>query len=794
MLNIKKATSFIVGSVLSANILLTLPTSAFAAEDTIHTFVFDDYTIEYEVKGSWANMEQVSVTLVNTGDVTIENWMLYFDPNGQVSNIVNAKDSLTSAGTVYFKNSGYNANVAPRSSVSFSYMVDNCKEIPDNFTLCQSRTEKEDGYNVSLIYGQNWGDSFNGSIMIENTTAEPIEMWELTIDTNFTISEITNSWAADVNELESCSYLLKGTYTSCIPANSYVELGFIGVMNGTPVISEYYLTEVTVNENIIATAELWEKFKDWDNMTDTDSDGLPDEFETEIGTDPFNADTDNDDLPDGYELFTLNSDPMNMYHFDAEITDGQYDCDQDGLSNYQEYLIGTDPFNTDSDFDNISDGDEVNIYGTDPMNPDTDEDTIWDGDEIALGLNPLLSDSYNDGINDSDRKFMQTIGYTESDDSLAVKNVSISFEGTGYINSTTNIETDDTNVFVSNLVGIIGKPFKFESASDFDEAEVSFQIDKADADVDDIRRLGVVWFDETFHQFRLLECNYDIATSVISVTVPHFSVYCVVNKEEWMSFQGNCYFIASDDLTDDDNDGIPDYYESTNKENPEHTYILSNGTTSFSLKGEAHSDKQLTRDTMYDVVTIKENGVTYYTDGIPDGEEMVFCTAGDVNCDKVVNAEDVDLLQSYVSGKAVLTAIGTVNADCNLDGKINADDIELINNFIENGYNNGVLSGILGDINRDGVVSAIDLNILADFLLGQAVLYPVTLDVADFTNDEIVDSFDLILMRQYLLHHSQSIAGFSYFYCVSDPMTNDSDGDLDWDQADPDPMSYQLNG
>lgn len=340
----------------------------------------------------------------------------------------------------------------------------------------------------------------------------------------------------------------------------------------------------------------------------------------------------------------------------------------------------------------------------------------------------------------------------------------------------------------------MGKPFKFESTSDFDDATVSFQVDKTDANIKDISELGVVWFDETFHQFRLLDCNYDVSASAISVTVPHFSIYCVVNKEEWIMTQGNCYFIAASDLTDNDNDGIPDCYESTNAENPENTYILSNGTTSFSLKGEAHSDKQITRDTIYDVVTIKENGVTYYTDGIPDGEEMVFCTGGDVNCDKLVDSEDIDLLQSYLSSNEVLSAIGMVNADCNLDGKIDTDDLNLINNFIENGYNNGALSGSLGDINRDGIVSAADLRILADFLLGRHVLYPVTLDTADFTGDDMIDSFDLVLMRQYLVHHSQSIAGFSYFYCVSDPMKNDTDGDLDWDQADPDPMQHQLNG
>lgn len=81
---------------------------------------------------------------------------------------------------------------------------------------------------------QSWGDSFSGEIVIQNNTDTAIEAWELTIDTNFTITEITNSWAATVTELEPYSYLLKGTYTGTVAANSSVSLGFIGVKDGEP--------------------------------------------------------------------------------------------------------------------------------------------------------------------------------------------------------------------------------------------------------------------------------------------------------------------------------------------------------------------------------------------------------------------------------------------------------------------------------------------------------------------------------------------------------------------------------
>lgn len=97
------------------------------------------------------------------------------------------------------------------------------------------------------------GDSFNGSIVITNHTDKPIEAWELSIDTNFTITKISNSWAATVTELDEYQYLLKGTYTSTIAANSSVSLGFIGVKSGEPEISSYSLTEM--KENLVLNEE-----------------------------------------------------------------------------------------------------------------------------------------------------------------------------------------------------------------------------------------------------------------------------------------------------------------------------------------------------------------------------------------------------------------------------------------------------------------------------------------------------------------------------------------------------------
>lgn len=64
------------------------------------------------------------------------------------------------------------------------------------------------------------------------------------------------------------------------------------------------------------------------------------------------------------------------------------DSDGDGLPDDEETHLGTDPNNPDTDGDGLSDGDEV-IVGTNPLDPNTDGDGYSDGLEVAAGSDPL---------------------------------------------------------------------------------------------------------------------------------------------------------------------------------------------------------------------------------------------------------------------------------------------------------------------------------------------------------------------------------------------------------------------
>jgi Bacterial TSP3 repeat len=84
------------------------------------------------------------------------------------------------------------------------------------------------------------------------------------------------------------------------------------------------------------------------------------------------------------------------------VTFAAPDSDNDGLTDSEEALLGTDPNQPDSDSDGLSDGDEVNIYATLPLETDSDSDGMDDFYEVTYSLNPNdASDANIDADGDS---------------------------------------------------------------------------------------------------------------------------------------------------------------------------------------------------------------------------------------------------------------------------------------------------------------------------------------------------------------------------------------------------------
>ncbi|WP_235734866.1 Ig-like domain-containing protein [Nocardioides alcanivorans] len=209
-----------------------------------------------------------------------------------------------------------------------------------------------------------------------------------------------------------------------------IQLKVLAVLPGVPAVADVDLSLVPLHVKATAPTGGVECPV---APIDSDGDGLSDEEEDELGTDPNNPDTDGDGLSD-YEEVHGTENP-----FGNEPTDPlEADSDGDGLTDGEEVTGSennlydnepTNPNEADTDGDGLTDSQEIDLTGTDPNNPDTDGDgtndfdSDNDGDGLTNGeevtgsenddfdnepTNPNEADTDGDGINDGDEIDNQT--------------------------------------------------------------------------------------------------------------------------------------------------------------------------------------------------------------------------------------------------------------------------------------------------------------------------------------------------------------------------------------------------
>lgn len=176
----------------------------------------------------------------------------------------------------------------------------------------------------------------------------------------------------------------------------------------------------------------------WPLTADFPEDGLTIKYTIGTGTDPANSDTDLDGLSDPDEVLAYHTNPLVA------------DTDGDGLSDSDEVAECTDPLSPDTDGDGMPDGWEVR-YGLDSLTDDSASDADSDGlanlREYALGISPVSFDTDGDGLSDREE-----VGWWECADTLPEFDVS---GGTNLLVSTQNY---DSQQFVIPL------PFTFRCA------------------------------------------------------------------------------------------------------------------------------------------------------------------------------------------------------------------------------------------------------------------------------------------------------------------------------------------
>jgi hypothetical protein len=166
------------------------------------------------------------------------------------------------------------------------------------------------------------------------------------------------------------------------------------------------LTAAELKERFSQYYDFWDKLRDFFGFgpADLDKDGLPDSFETFLGTSQIDPDSDRDGLYDANEITRI-LDPKNpdtdgdtildgrdAFPLDASRSSDGLDTDYDGLSDVYENAIGTDISLIDTDGDGIPDG--ADTYPLDPLNKSQavsihDYTRPMDGIQFAV-QNPIL--------------------------------------------------------------------------------------------------------------------------------------------------------------------------------------------------------------------------------------------------------------------------------------------------------------------------------------------------------------------------------------------------------------------
>lgn len=215
----------------------------------------EDYTIEYRVESDWGIGFTGSVSITNNTDAELEDWVLKFDFDREITEIWNGVIEEHEGNHYVVRNAIYNSTIAPGGSVFFGIKGSGGRtgDEPDNYVLY----------------------SYNGL----NKGEKPETDLKLDTDRDGAPDYVEDYFGTDKNK----------TDTDGDGLSDFVEL--------------YSLVLDPLNADTDGNGVA-------DGDEDLDGDGLSNLSETEIGTSIFKPDTDEDGLSDADEIQLYGTDPL----------------------------------------------------------------------------------------------------------------------------------------------------------------------------------------------------------------------------------------------------------------------------------------------------------------------------------------------------------------------------------------------------------------------------------------------------------------------------------------------------
>jgi hypothetical protein len=544
------------------------------------------YTVSENVITTWPGHANIEIVFTNTGDAPICNWNYTFEFVYNIENPYNCT-VLEHEGDLYtVGNNGWNKDIGPGESVTIGFTASSndgsdIEYMPSFYLLNNANNILPEGsVTVDYVEYSDWTSGSSGALILTNNTDSSIGDWTITFSAN---RPITDAYDVSFSVNDDGTYTISGSSYSDISAGGTYQIGIqcgehdstipfeinnlivssstlaINMNedtnnNDVPDVSEIdyngFITTPTPTVTDIPTVTEEPTPTTTDVPTDTpeptptgiilnpdddlDGDGLTNYAEEIIGTDPNNQDSDGDGLSDGDEIWMFYNPTMQDTDLNG-ILDGDEDYDMDGLSNLQEIVNGTCPWAEDSDFDGINDYEELFVFGTDPNNEDTDGDSILDGDEIALGLDPT-SVSTNGTLDiEKTNSFVfeavdkQLSGFNTDDQPFEF---SFDISASGLVDKYIKVIETGYKYAIEDNSTILGKSPEIIYNDQYAIESVTVRFTMKDGYNSSIDKYCVFYYWEGYNLLIPIETEYDYDTGTVYATNSMIGTYCLVDTDQ----------------------------------------------------------------------------------------------------------------------------------------------------------------------------------------------------------------------------------------------------------------------
>lgn len=419
-------------------------------------FTGENFSAQYRIDSKWDGAYNGSIILTNTGNETIDNWMISFESENNIVNIWNAKIYSHEDNLYKIKNDTWNQDIKPGQSVSFGFTAqyDTQAEIPDEYTMLGIKTlVTEDNYTIESIINSQWENGYTMDIVIKNLSERTLEDWELSFNMD---TEIEQIWNGVITSHEEDSYTVKNAeYNANISPGSSINIGMKVttsdnryVYPGSCILKE--ITEGETGPSVSIDKSQYTYNRELENycIFEEDANSIRGTLNADISsvnTFTYTVTDDQDitvksgtisasknwkvenigymmginqvkvkavlqdgtSLEDSLKVVCFNGNTVDMLDIDTQ------DNDNDGLINYLEDYYGTDKNSYDTDGDLLNDFLELAILTTNPLlidsdgngisdtDEDYDKDNLSNGNEVTAGTDPASDDSDYDNIKDN---------------------------------------------------------------------------------------------------------------------------------------------------------------------------------------------------------------------------------------------------------------------------------------------------------------------------------------------------------------------------------------------------------